>query len=235
VVKGVTTRAVIGIGSAQSFGAVKTAFTRQVGGVSTAQSFGVPHPRVSLTVSGVGSAQAFGTIVASTSQHIALFGVSSAQAFGLVTAFVDWLHDLVCVYSPSEAICDNPTICGTEGLVCGGTSYIDDLDCISSSDPAVLNEFLVGQKPVGGWANFTEGLDCIESLIPAICDNPTICGAYELVCGGLSFVDELVCAYSPDPTVLNEFLVGQRLAGGPDYAEPAPDPIVLDLQPAGCA
>ena len=114
---------------------------------------------------------------------------------------------------------------------------------LAAAPPALIISTAVSPSPAGlglsvdvpvfAGQEWIAPLDCIGSPQQAICDNPTLCGT--VVCGGYSFNEELACLLSFGVPLLNTFLVGTRIVGGPAFNTPVETPpLVLDLQPVEC-
>ena len=248
------TRPVGGVPSAQAFGVPRTRVTAPVGSVGSAQQFGVPLGTTvqRVSVPGVRGSSAY------TDSIVDQFRVddghtvnaeSSASYFGTPWVGHLWLLEADCIDFLEPAICG--AICGI--AICGGTNFIEDTFCYG--DSAIVNTFLCGQMLTGelgaSFLSSTTALTivdqfvvddghvvdgaldgCLVSPLPAICDPGTICGT--VVCGGASYISKIDCLLSPDATIVNEFICGQRYVGGRPYNPPITVTRTIDLTPAGC-
>jgi hypothetical protein len=222
--KATYTLSVGAVASAQSFGAVtiKTVVKPGVGSVPSAQAFGAPTIKATrtLALSGIVSAQSFGAITTRTGFTQAVGSVSTAQAFGQVKIVFAQAVPLAGI--PSSQQFGTPTITGAVKTPTGGVpsaQQFGQVTIVFSQRVAVQGlrsaqnfgtEFFVGTKWL--W-----DIHCIGTPDASICGEPT-CGDGHVV-GGYSFNPAIgPCLGSPSPKLLNEFLCGQAVAGGPGFA-----------------
>lgn len=240
-----------GVGTAQAFGTPQAKIGFLVPGLDSAQSFGVATIPQRVRVPGVQGSAAYTTSI--VDQFVVDDGhVVSAESdlsyFGKPWVGHLFLLEFDCLDSPVPAICG--VLCGV--TVCGGESFTELSFCLGAG--AIVNTFICGQQRIGLGESFLDPgyttsivdefvvddghvvdgqLDsCIDSPLPAICDPATICGT--VVCGGSSFDHELACLLSPEATIVNTFLCGQRPVGGVAYTAPITVTRTIDLVPVGC-
>jgi hypothetical protein len=228
---------VSGLGSAQSFGApvFRTGFTKPVAGLGSAQAFGMPLPvwLQAFQVAGIGSAQAFGALTIKGSIKPQAGGVPSAQAFGAI--FVVYRQPV-----PVAGLGSAQAFGTTEAGMRAYLVWLHDAPCTSSPASAILNEFLVGQAVVGGRpfdvpaSEFDLDLALSDCLTPdwEICGDGSISGDGSL-CGGVGYLMLATECLTGAQTILDQFLVGEKMVGETIFVHAPPPTLVLDLQPAG--
>ena len=222
--KAVFRLAVGSVSTAQTFGTptIKTVVQTGAGGVPSAQAFGsvTVHTQIRVTPTSVTSAQSFGAIVTRTGFSQAVPGLGSAQAFGV--PHPTWPQWLTVAALGSAQSFGSPTITGaiktpSLGVPSAQAFGVPWIRFAQHATPPGLDSaqqfgtfFFVGTKWL--W-----DLHCTGTPFASITDPTTICGTGH-VCGGYSFNPEYdTCYGSPAPALLDQFLCGNAVVGGPGF------------------